>query len=129
MKEATITRLKRAMAAFQGYDDPKKKEFELAGKAFFREWLAEHKIEGKITYNKAGIAVAGDVRCFGTGWEAEICHGTSYNLPPIMFRSRDPNYGTDRKKGQTTRTGTNQWFTFEKFAGLTPDQLLHTWVS
>lgn len=110
-----IARLEAAMRAFGGYDEKGKRELELAGKAFFRAWMTRHGLKGKVTYNPAGVAVAGDIGCQGDGWEASILHWAQFGQP-IMFRTRKQVAG----KYSSSGLGMNHWFSLQRFTDITP---------
>lgn len=104
-----VDRIKRAWRTFEGYDAAEKAEYKSAGMAFFRAWMKAAGVQAKLTYNPGGVAVTGDVKLTGNGWECYIVHGTT---EPILVRTSVGN-----------RSGANNWLSFERFIDWRPEHL------
>lgn len=111
--EHIIQRVQRAWSTFQGYNEADKAEYKNAGMAYFKAWVKQAGIKATLRYNKAGVAVAGDITMKGEGWEAFICEGLA-GLPPVLVR-------TVNADGRNP--GMNHWFNFRDFINWRPSHL------
>lgn len=102
-------RLSTACRRFRGYDTELKQEFGKAARNFLRVWAKKHGQVGMIEWNKAGIAVSGEVSFRAADYVIWIQADSCAGLPPIMFR---------KQVGNGAGEGSNNFATPEKFASM-----------